>query len=183
MYKLIGSSVLCLCVIVAAIIGNKYCKDSLLMSSERLRDTLVLRQLQQQKFHRMKNSINEPLLSVLGESPIGLQIRLAEGLLRIQNNDKKSLVYQQTIMPDTSSLSDTYQDEHVGVDRIKILRLDVQGRIAHGSAFLELYDYIDETIHGWPIESRACRIEKTADKRLKYHCVIDAYHWMLRDSG
>lgn len=177
---MIGLCLFCVCVTVMAIFGNSKFQVASALSAEQLRDVLLLRQYEQQKLQRLRNSVDEALLNVLGESSTDLQIRLAERLLQIQENDESVLVYEQVRMPDPLMLDRTNTASASSTESVEILRLDVRGQVSDGRAFLKFFDDVDDAIEGWPTEMRACRIQKTVDERLDFHCVLDTYHWTVR---
>lgn len=183
MYKIIIFCLCCTCITLFAIYGNSKIQLDSDLSVDRLRDALLLRQHKQRKLQRLKNSVDEPLMRVLGESTMDLQIRLAESLLQKQEKAQSALVYEQVTLPETFSLDQSNTTLISGMEGVDILRLDVQGQVSDGRAFLRFFDEVDEAIQGWPTEMRACKIQKIAEVRLEYHCVLDTYHWTIGGAG
>lgn len=143
-----------------------------------VRQSMVQRQHAEQRLTRLHDGVARPLLGVLGEDISSVQIRIAEYLKRTSaDTPDNQLIYEQSLLAHRLSTDTLESVTEPFTTSVHILRLDIQLQLAHAKAFLELMQALKTEVGGWPLEVRACDLQKLPVKRLDVQCVMDIYHW------
>ncbi|MFK8081899.1 MAG: hypothetical protein AB8B97_16555 [Granulosicoccus sp.] len=167
-----------ICIVVVSWVYQDRVQELRLDSSSQARHLMVKRQHAEQRLARLKDGLSRPLLSALGEDVSAVQIRIAEYLTDSKFAlDDRALKYEQSLLPHRLSTDAIDTITSSTVPAVQVLRLDVQLRLAHAQEFLSFIEDIKSEVAGWPLEVRACDLQKTPVQNLDARCVMDIYHW------
>lgn len=134
------------------------------------RSTLRELRIAEQRLERRSLMLGEPgasdVLEALESTRDELRVRLVESLEAMR------------VRPGVTALNFRV-DEHVvaGTDATMRLRLALDGRLAHGAALIELLDAVHAAARPWPVETRACLLQRLARSGVQIECAVDVLHW------
>ena len=204
-------NILALLAVAAAWYFQQHSDAQLLLAGHQTREARVRLQQTEQQLYKLANDSSNPLLSVLGEDVMSLQIRVAEFLkhseaLADDNNEESQdsdhrltdnaadstvavsqtsavvVAYEQSLLPNPLSFSDDEGDAAWYAQEVRVLRLDVQVQTAHAPQLLGFLEKLDTVGNGWPVEVRACELYRSVRTGLDARCIVDIYHWAVDDT-
>ena len=204
-------NILALLAVAAAWYFQQHSEAQLLLAGHQTREARVRLQQTEQQLYKLANDSSNPLLSVLGEDVMSLQIRVAEFLkhseaLPDDNNEESQdndhrltdnaadstvavsqtsavvVAYEQSLLPNPLSFSDDEGDAAWYAQEVRVLRLDVQVQTAHAPQLLGFLEKLDTVGNGWPVEVRACELYRSVRTGLDARCIVDIYHWAVDDT-
>ena len=197
--------------VAAAWYFQQQSEAQLLLAIHQTREARVRLQQTEQQLYKLANDSANPLLTILGEDVMALQIRVAEFLKRshglpddsneqFQDSDHRStdgtaasavavsqtsavvVAYEQSLLTDPVSFSDDGGDATWYAQEVRVLRLDVQIQTAHAPQLLGFLGKLDTVVNGWPVEVRACELHRSVRTGLDARCIVDIYHWAVDDT-
>ena len=155
-------------------------ENQVVHATDQWRQSRVLVQRAEQRLQHLKDVQDYPLTRSVGEDIDVLQIRLAEYLRQYGSSDDVTVqAFEQSVLP--VSLNSLLAAEPEGADPqyVQILRLTVDVRVSHTPSLLFLISGVEKVLAGWPLDVRACDIQKTPLSRLNASCVMDIYYWVV----
>ncbi len=146
-------------------------------ATSHLRQLRIDQQVVEQHVHTLGKGQTHPLMQVLGEDVTHLQVRLAQYLSDETADEGVIVAYEQSLLGQGFTVSEL-SDVSVSSDiEILILRLDVQANVAHAPELLALLRRLSASTDGWPVDVRACSIQRLPSQQLATQCVVDIYFW------
>ena len=205
------ANILALLVVVAAWYFQQHTEAQLLLASKQTREARVRLQQTEQQLYKLVNDSSNPLLSVLGEDVMSLQIRIAEFFKRSEglanDSDERSqdrddrltdgaadsavavsqtsavvVAYEQSLLANPVSFSDDGGDTAWYAREVRVLRVDVQVQTSHAPQLLGFLENLETLANGWPVEVRACELHRSVRTGLDARCIVDIYHWVDDDT-
>jgi len=151
-----------------------------LTENHQWRQSRVLVQRAEQQLQHLKDGQDYPLTRSVGEDIDVLQIRLAEYLRQYGSSDDVTVqAFEQSVLPVSLNSSLAAEPEGADPQSVQILRLTVDVRVSHTPSLLFLISGVEKVLAGWPLDVRACDIQKTPLSRLNASCVMDIYYWVV----
>lgn len=178
MFKPVLVSLISLCVIGFSWYYNCISERDIKQIGDQMQRTMVDLQHAEQRLQRLNKTVAPPLLDVLGEDLVDLQIRLSEQLVRWRRDGYRLITsYEQLMLPRPSGEKRDYEIAGLKIEDIQILRLDVQAMMKHAQDILSFVHDLKRATGGWPSEVRACDVQRMPTDSLDARCVLDIYFW------
>lgn len=199
-------------VVVAAWFYFQHSEMQLQGSNVQIREARVDLQNVEQQLYSLKHDGAHPLLRVLGEDVTSLQIRIAEFLKHSEAkphstgkhmpnsgdvqaadgarhgraaSDESNIVvtaYEQSLLAPRDLTVSVSDDALWGTHEVFVLRLDVKLKTAHAPQLLTFFKHLEKAVSGWPVDVRACEINRSVAAGLATRCIVDVYHWGADDA-
>jgi len=155
-------------------------ENQVVHATDQWRQSRVLVQRAEQRLQHLKDVQDYPLTRSVGEDIDVLQIRLAEYLRQYASSDDVTVqAFEQSVLPVSLNNSLAAELEDAAPKSVQILRLKVDVRVSHAPSLLFLISGVEKVLAGWPLDVRACDIQKTPLSRLNASCVMDIYYWVV----